>query len=46
MTLLAVDLVHVPIGRIRPTCVLDAAMQTGWLPARRRCGRLGPAAGG
>lgn len=33
LTLLAVDLVYVPKGRIRPTYLLDAAMQTGWLAA-------------
>jgi hypothetical protein len=33
LTLLAVDLVYVPLGRIRPTYLLDAAMQTGWLTA-------------
>ncbi|MCZ0206009.1 hypothetical protein AB0F45_11880 [Streptomyces achromogenes] len=31
LTLLAVDLVYVPRGRIRPTYLLDAAMQTGWI---------------
>ncbi|MEU6665585.1 hypothetical protein [Streptomyces sp. NPDC046727] len=46
VTLLAVDLVYVPIGRIRPTYLLDAAMQAGWLLAWRRCGRLGSPAGG
>ncbi|WP_330342187.1 hypothetical protein [Streptomyces sp. NBC_00557] len=33
MTLLAVDLVYVPKGRIRPTYLLDAAMQIGWIAA-------------
>ncbi|MEV5436497.1 hypothetical protein AB0K80_10740 [Streptomyces sp. NPDC052682] len=33
LTLLAVDLVYVPKGRIRPTYLLDAAMQTGWITA-------------
>ncbi|MFF9523711.1 hypothetical protein ACF1DV_17305 [Streptomyces achromogenes] len=33
LTLLAVDLVYVPRGRIRPTYLLDAAMQTGWITA-------------
>ncbi|MER7561342.1 hypothetical protein ABTZ93_00045 [Streptomyces sp. NPDC097941] len=33
LTLLAVDLVYVPKGRIRPTYLLDAAMQTGWIGA-------------
>ncbi|MDQ0905984.1 hypothetical protein QFZ22_001969 [Streptomyces canus] len=31
LTLLAVDLVYVPKGRIRPTYLVDAAMQTGWI---------------
>ncbi|CAM5697345.1 MULTISPECIES: hypothetical protein [Streptomyces] len=39
VTLLAVDLVYVPLGRIRPTYLLDAAMQAGWLAAWWRCGR-------
>ncbi|MGV9273757.1 hypothetical protein [Streptomyces griseosporeus] len=33
LTLLAVDLVYVPKGRIRPTYLLDAAMQTAWIAA-------------
>ncbi|MER7404936.1 hypothetical protein ABT373_21225 [Streptomyces sp. NPDC000070] len=33
VTLLAVDLIYVPKGRIRPTYLLDAAMQTGWITA-------------
>lgn len=33
LTLLAVDLIYVPKGRIRPTYLLDAAMQTGWITA-------------
>ncbi|CAL9325276.1 hypothetical protein [Streptomyces sp. SudanB52_2052] len=37
VTLLAVDLVYVPKGRIRPTYLLDAAMQTGWITAWLRC---------
>ncbi|WP_225834481.1 hypothetical protein [Streptomyces sp. NK08204] len=41
VTLLAVDLVYVPRGRIRPTYLLDAVMQAGWLLAWCRCGRLG-----
>jgi hypothetical protein len=40
VTLLAVDLVYVPRRRIRPTYLLDAAMQAGWLAAWWRCGRL------
>ncbi|POX48564.1 hypothetical protein [Streptomyces sp. Ru72] len=44
MTLLAIDLLYVPRRRIRPTYLLDAAMQAGWLTAWLRCGRLaGPA---
>ncbi|WP_461087359.1 hypothetical protein [Streptomyces deserti] len=31
--MLAVDLVYVPKGRIRPTYLLDAVMQTGWIAA-------------
>ncbi|MEV6181822.1 hypothetical protein [Streptomyces sp. NPDC052015] len=33
LTLLVVDLVYVSKGRIRPTYLLDAAMQTGWITA-------------
>ncbi|WP_409468719.1 hypothetical protein [Streptomyces sp. HC307] len=33
LTLLAIDLIYVPKGRIRPTYFLDAAMQTGWIAA-------------
>ncbi|MFC5634105.1 hypothetical protein [Streptomyces bullii] len=33
LTLLAVDLAYVPRRRIRPTYLLDAAMQTGWIAA-------------
>ncbi|WP_308297072.1 MULTISPECIES: hypothetical protein [unclassified Streptomyces] len=32
-TLLTIDLLYVPIGRIRPTYLLDAAMQAGWIRA-------------
>ncbi|WP_128374374.1 hypothetical protein [Streptomyces cavernae] len=44
LTLLAIDLVYVPKGRIRPTYLLDAAMQAGWINAwlrgpRRECVR-------
>jgi hypothetical protein len=48
LTLLAVDLVYVPKGRIRPTYLLDAAMQTAWIAAWFRCGagRTGTARGG
>jgi hypothetical protein len=31
LTLLAVDLVYVPKGRIRPTYLFDAVMQMGWI---------------
>ncbi|POX57520.1 hypothetical protein C3492_43000 [Streptomyces sp. Ru62] len=40
VTLLAIDLLCVPRRRIRPTYLLDAAMQAGWLTAWFRCGRL------
>jgi hypothetical protein len=36
LTLPAVDLVYVPRGRIRPTYLLDAAMQRGWIAVRLR----------
>ncbi|MDH6566262.1 hypothetical protein M2160_001283 [Streptomyces sp. SAI-117] len=42
VTLLAVDLVYVPKGRIRPTYLLDAAMQTGWIGAWLRAARGKP----
>ncbi|GAA0400699.1 hypothetical protein GCM10009530_60680 [Microbispora corallina] len=35
-TLLAIDLTYVPIGRIRPTYLLDAAAEALWLKAWRR----------
>ncbi|MFF8906185.1 hypothetical protein [Streptomyces olivaceoviridis] len=41
VTLPAVDLVHVPLGRIRPTYLLDAAMQAGRPAAWWRCGKPG-----
>jgi len=44
LTLLAVDLVYVPKGRIRPTYLLDAAMQTGWIAAWLRTARPGRSA--
>ncbi|HZF87829.1 hypothetical protein [Streptomyces sp.] len=44
LTLLAVDLVYVPKGRIRPTYLLDAAMQTGWITAWLRTARPGRSA--
>ncbi|RNG30748.1 hypothetical protein EEJ42_09445 [Streptomyces botrytidirepellens] len=31
--MLATDLTYVPKGRIRPTYLLDAAMETGWITA-------------
>ncbi|MDX3231720.1 hypothetical protein [Streptomyces sp. ME19-01-6] len=33
LTLLAVDLAYVPKGRIRPTYLLDAVMEAGWITA-------------
>jgi len=36
VTLLAVDLVYAPSGRIRKTYLLDAAMEAGWLAAWAR----------
>ncbi|MET8561767.1 hypothetical protein ABZV75_14610 [Streptomyces flaveolus] len=38
MTLLAVDLVCVPLGRVRPTYLLDAATQAGRLATWWRYG--------
>ncbi|MEV5885220.1 hypothetical protein AB0L74_21225 [Streptomyces sp. NPDC052020] len=46
LTLLAVDLVYVPKGRIRPTYLLDAAMQAAWIAAWLRSGAGRAAAGG
>ncbi|MFF8973909.1 hypothetical protein [Streptomyces sp. NPDC014995] len=45
LTLLAVDLVYVPRGRIRPTYLLDAAMQAGWIAAWVRAGSIRSAKG-
>ncbi|MGV9245494.1 hypothetical protein [Streptomyces sp. NPDC003710] len=42
VTLLAIEVVYVPSGRIRPTYLLDALMQAGWLAAWWRSGRLRP----
>ncbi|MEC3992743.1 hemerythrin domain-containing protein [Actinacidiphila sp. DG2A-62] len=36
LTLLAIDLLYVPKGRISPTYLLDAALEAGWLAAWRR----------
>ncbi|MET9830745.1 hypothetical protein ABZ078_15815 [Streptomyces sp. NPDC006385] len=44
LTLLAVDLVYVPKRRIRPTYLLDAVMQTGWITAWLRASS-GPGSG-
>ncbi|MFF3341374.1 hypothetical protein [Streptomyces flavidovirens] len=33
ITLLTIDLIYVPRGRIRPAYLLDAAMQAGWISA-------------
>jgi hypothetical protein len=43
LTLLAVDLVYVPKGRIRPTYLLDAAMEAGWVAAWLRRSQDGTA---
>ncbi|MEV5509875.1 hypothetical protein [Streptomyces orinoci] len=50
LTYLAVDLCYVPRRRIRPTYLLDAAMEIGWLTAwwratRKPTGSHGQAAG-
>ncbi|MFI6485772.1 hypothetical protein ACIBH1_48265 [Nonomuraea sp. NPDC050663] len=34
-TLLAIDLVYVPLGRLRPTYLLDAAAEAAWIRAWR-----------
>lgn len=34
-SLLAIDLVYVPLGRLRPTYLLDAAMEAAWIRAWR-----------
>ncbi|GAA4092401.1 hypothetical protein [Nonomuraea soli] len=34
-TLLAIDLVYVPLGRVRPTYLLDAAAEAAWIRAWR-----------
>ncbi|WP_282797765.1 hypothetical protein [Streptomyces sp. CC224B] len=39
LTLLAVDLAYVPRGRIRPTYLLDAAMEVAWIAAWLRAPR-------
>jgi hypothetical protein len=46
LTLFTIDLAYVPAGRIRPTYLLDAAVEAGWITARRRCGRLRTEGGG
>jgi hypothetical protein len=33
VTFLLIDLVYVPKGRLRPTYLLDAAMEVGWIAA-------------
>ncbi|MDQ1012924.1 hypothetical protein QFZ82_007409 [Streptomyces sp. V4I23] len=40
VTLLVIDLVYVPLGRIRPTYLIDAATEIAWLTAWWRTGRL------
>ncbi|MFE0737217.1 hypothetical protein [Streptomyces sp. NPDC058855] len=42
LTFLAVDLVYVPRGRIRPTYLMDAAKEIAWLVAWWRAGPLPP----
>jgi hypothetical protein len=46
LTLLAVDLAYVPKGRIRPTYLIDAAMQVGWIAAWLRTVRPASAGAG
>ncbi|MBB5939042.1 hypothetical protein [Streptomyces zagrosensis] len=46
LTLLAIDLIYVAKGRIRPTYLLDAAMEAGWITAWRRTTRGNSACGG
>lgn len=41
LTLLAIDLIYVPKGRIRPTYLLDAAMEMGWITAWLRAAPAG-----
>ncbi|WEV24304.1 hypothetical protein OYE22_03130 [Streptomyces sp. 71268] len=41
LTLLAIDLVYVPKGRIRPTYLWDAAMEAGWITAWLRTRPVG-----
>ncbi|MEV7990568.1 hypothetical protein AB0O67_01240 [Streptomyces sp. NPDC086077] len=43
VTLLVIDLIYVPKGRIRPTYLLDAAMETGWIASWARSGQGGSA---
>jgi hypothetical protein len=42
-TLAAIDLVHVPRGRLRWTYLLDAAMELGWIMAWARARTPAPA---
>ncbi|MFI6106717.1 hypothetical protein [Streptomyces sp. NPDC051310] len=41
LTLLLVDVVYVPKGRIRATYLMDAAKEVAWLAAWYKAGRLG-----
>lgn len=43
VTLLVIDLLYVPAGQIRPTYLLDAAMEAGWIKAWARSGNRKPA---
>jgi hypothetical protein len=36
LTFLLIDVVYVPAGRIRPTYLIDAAMEVGWIVAWSR----------
>ena len=47
-TLLAIDVIYVPRGRLRPTYLLDAAMELAWIAAwgRRRPTSREPRGGG
>lgn len=45
-TLLAIDLVYVPAGRLRWTYLLDAALEAAWITAWLRCPGGGAENGG
>ncbi|GIH93618.1 hypothetical protein ACFFMN_21010 [Planobispora siamensis] len=44
-TLLAIDLIYVPSGRIRPTYLLDAAAEAAWIAVWRASGHRSRAEG-